>query len=52
VTSELLDLSAWRSQFRPGDRISVDIKSVIRRTYTGEEEKVDIVGGTINIPIQ
>lgn len=52
ATSELLDLGAWRSQFRPGDRISVDIKSVIRRTYTGEEEKVDIVGGTINIPIQ
>ncbi len=52
ATSELLDLGAWRSQFRPGDRISVDIKSVIRRTYLGEQEKVDIVGGTINIPIQ
>lgn len=52
ATSELLDLNAWRSQFRPGDRISVDIKSVIRKTFTGEDEKVDIVGGTINIPIQ
>lgn len=52
ATSELLDLSAWRSQFRPGDRITIDIKSVIRRTYTGQEEKVDIVGGLINIPVQ
>ncbi len=52
VTSELLDLSAWRSQFRPGDRIVVDIKSVTRNTFTGEQEKVDVVGGTINIPIQ
>lgn len=52
ATSELIDLSSWKSQFRPGDRIVVDIKSVIRRTYLGEEEKVDVVGGTINIPVQ
>ncbi|HRI79671.1 MAG TPA: gliding motility protein GldM [Cyclobacteriaceae bacterium] len=52
VTSELLDLNAWRSQFRPGDRIVIDIKSVTRNTFTGEQEKVDVVGGTINIPIQ
>jgi len=52
ATSELLDLSAWRSQFRPGDRIAIDIKSVIRRTFTGQEEKVDVVGGLINIPVQ
>ena len=52
LTNELVDLSAWRSQFRPGDRISIDIKKVTRRTFTGEEENVDIVGGIISIPIQ
>ncbi len=52
ATSEILDLSSWKSQVRPGDRIVVSIKSVTRRTYTGQDEKVDIVGGTINIPIQ
>ncbi|HBK87590.1 MAG: gliding motility protein GldM [Cyclobacteriaceae bacterium] len=52
ATSENIDLSAWKSQFRPGDRIIVDIKSVKRRTYTGQEENVDIVGGIITIPVQ
>ncbi len=54
VTSELVDVSAWRAQMRPGDRIVVDIKSVIRRTYTGQDEKVDVLPGTniITIPIQ
>jgi len=52
ATSEIIDMNPWRSMFRPGDRIVVDIKSVTRRTYTGEEEKVDVVSGTINIPIQ
>jgi gliding motility-associated protein GldM len=52
ATSENIDLSAWRSQFRPGDRIIVDIKTVKRRTYTGQEENVDIVGGVLTIPVQ
>jgi len=52
ATSELPDISAWRSQFRPGDRIVVDIKTVTRRTFQGQEEKVDIVGGVFTIPIQ
>ena len=52
ATSEILDLNQWRSQFKPGDRIVVDIKTVTRKTFTGQDEKVDIVGGTINIPIQ
>ena len=52
ATSELPDISAWRSQFRPGDRIIVDIKTVTRRTFQGQEEKVDVVGGVLNIPIQ
>ncbi len=52
ATSELPDISAWRSQFRPGDRIVVDIKTVTRRTFQGQEEKVDVVGGVLNIPVQ
>lgn len=52
ATSELPDIRAWRSQLRPGDRIIVDIKSVTRRTFQGEDEKVDVVSGVINIPIQ
>ena len=52
ATSELPDISAWRSQFRPGDRIVVDIKTVTRRTFQGQEEKVDVVGGVFTIPIQ
>ena len=52
ATSELVDMNDWRALFKPGDRIVVDIKSVTRRTFTGQDEKVDIVGGTINIPIQ
>jgi len=52
ATSELPDISAWRSQFRAGDRIVVDIKTVTRGTFQGEQEKVDVVGGVITIPIQ
>jgi gliding motility-associated protein GldM len=52
ATSELPDISAWRSQFRPGDRIVVDIKTVTRGTFQGEQEKVDVVGGVLTIPIQ
>lgn len=52
ATSESLDLNRWKSQFRPGDRIIVDIKTVTRNTFTGEQEPVAVVSGTINIPIQ
>jgi len=52
ATSESLDLNRWKSQFRPGDRIIVDIKNVTRNTYTGEQEPVTVSSGTINIPIQ
>lgn len=50
--SESLDLNRWRSQFRPGDRIIVDIKNVTRNTFTGEQEPVTVVSGTIIIAIQ
>lgn len=52
VQSELVDLNRWKAQFRPGDRIIVDIKTVVRNTYTNEQEQVTVVAGTINIPIQ
>jgi gliding motility-associated protein GldM len=52
ATSELPDIGPWRSQFRPGDRIVVDIKTVTRGTFQGEQEKVDVVGGVLTIPIQ
>jgi len=52
ATSEIPDISAWRSQLRPGDRIVVSVNSVTRKTFQGQDEKVDVVGGVITIPIQ
>ncbi|NJN40880.1 MAG: gliding motility protein GldM [Flammeovirgaceae bacterium] len=52
VNSELIDTNQWRSQFRPGDRIIVDIKTVTRRTFQGEDERVEIKSEVITIPIQ
>jgi gliding motility-associated protein GldM len=52
LNSELVDLAKWRSLMRPGDRIVVDIKTVTRSTYLGEQEPVAVISGTINIPIQ
>lgn len=51
ATNENLELAAWRSQFRPGDQIVVDIKTVTRRTFKGEDEKVDIRSEIIRVPI-
>jgi gliding motility-associated protein GldM len=54
ANNENPDLRSWVSQARPGDRIVIDIKDVIRRTYQDEEEKVTVKGssGIISIPIQ
>ncbi|MBL7863306.1 MAG: hypothetical protein JNK10_00420 [Cyclobacteriaceae bacterium] len=52
ATSESLDLNKWKSQFRPGDRIIIDIKNVTRNTFTGEQEPTTVVSGIITIPIQ
>lgn len=53
ATNENPDLRAWVNQARPGDRIVIDIKDVIRRTYQDEEEKIPVTGssGIITIPI-
>jgi hypothetical protein len=53
LTSEIVDLSAWRSLMRPGDRIVVEPKKVVRMTYKGTPEQQtvggsDIVGFPIN----
>lgn len=52
ATNEILDLSAWRSQFRPGDRIVIEIKTVTRRTYKGEDERVEVRNEVHQVPIQ
>jgi gliding motility-associated protein GldM len=53
ATNENPDLRSWIGQARPGDRIVIDIKDVVRRTYKDEEEKVTPKGssGIIIIPV-
>ncbi|MEJ1239142.1 gliding motility protein GldM [Chryseolinea sp. T2] len=53
ANNENPDLRAWTNQARPGDRIVIDIKDVVRKTYQDEEEKVTVTGssGIISIPI-
>jgi gliding motility-associated protein GldM len=42
ATNENIDVSAWRAAFRPGDKIVIEIKTVTRRTYKNQDEKVDV----------
>lgn len=53
ATNENPDLRAWTNQARPGDRVIIDIKDVVRRTYQDDEEKITVKGsaGIISIPI-
>jgi hypothetical protein len=34
-----LDLRQWRSQFRPGDNLVINVERVSRRTFLGENER-------------
>jgi gliding motility-associated protein GldM len=52
ASNENLDFTPWRAQFRPGDRIVIEIKTVTRRTFKGEDEKVEVKSEIINVPIQ
>jgi hypothetical protein len=52
ASNEVLDLATWRASFKPGDQIVVEIKTVTRKTYKGEDEKVDIRSEIIRVPIQ
>ncbi|MFN8334868.1 MAG: gliding motility protein GldM [Cyclobacteriaceae bacterium] len=52
VTSESIDLTAWRALMRPGDRIAIEPKSVVRMTYEGTPEPVTVSSADlVNIPI-
>lgn len=52
ATNEVLDLAPWRAQFRAGDRIVIEIKTVTRRTYQNEDERVEVRNEVYNVPIQ
>jgi gliding motility-associated protein GldM len=53
MTTESVDLTAWRAQMRPGDRIIVEPKTVVRMTFKGTPEQVVVSGqDIINIPVQ
>ncbi len=53
-TNENVEIGAWRNQARPGDVIVIDIRTVERRNYKGEAERVGVDGseGIIQIPIK
>jgi hypothetical protein len=52
VTNENIDLAPWRAQFKPGDRIVIEVKVVTRRTYKNDEEKVEVKNEVYSVPIQ
>ena len=52
ATSEVVDLNAWRPQFKPGDRIVIEIKTVTRRTYQGQDEKVEVKNEVHSVDIK
>ncbi len=52
ATNEVLDLARWRSDFRAGDKIVIEIKTVTRRTYQGQDERVEVRNEVYTIPIQ
>lgn len=53
LTNESIDLTPWRSQMRPGDRIVIEPKGVVRMTYKGTPEQVTVNSqDLVTIPIQ
>lgn len=52
ATNESLELASWRSQFKPGDNIVIEVKTVTRRTFLGKDDKVDIGTQIFRVPIQ
>lgn len=52
ATNESIELAGWRSQFRPGDNIVIEVKTVTRRTFLGKDDKVDIGTQIFRVPIQ
>lgn len=51
-SSSNIDLRQWRSQYRPGDVLSVQVEQVLRRTFTGENERAKPLQEIFNIPIK
>jgi gliding motility-associated protein GldM len=52
VNSGSIDLSAWRNQLRPNDRIYIEPKNITRTTYKGAQEPVTLnQNDAINVPI-
>ncbi len=47
-----LDLRQWRSIFRPGDILSINVERVLRRTFTGDNERAKPLQEIYNIPIK
>jgi len=37
-----VSLAKYRSQLRPGSTVSVEVKGVVRRTFEGKQERVDL----------
>ncbi len=52
VNNGNIDLSRWRAQFRPGDRIVIEVKKVTRRTFTGDDEPVEVRNEIHQFPLQ
>lgn len=53
LTSESIDLTAWRALMRPGDRIMIEPKNVVRMTFEGTPEAVTVSpNDLVTIPIQ
>lgn len=53
ANNENPDLRSWISQARPGDRIVIDIKDVVRKNFKDEDENIAPKGssGIITIPV-
>jgi gliding motility-associated protein GldM len=47
LTSEGVDLSSMRALMRPGDRLIIEPKSVVRMTYKGTPEAVAMTGSDV-----
>jgi gliding motility-associated protein GldM len=41
VSSEIVDLSDWKNTMRPGDMLVCNIKTVIRKTFLNQDDRVD-----------
>jgi gliding motility-associated protein GldM len=50
-TNENIDVSRWRSQFKPGDMLVVEIETVTRRTFENTDERVEVKSEIIRIPL-